>query len=108
MSHFFSAGHRCPARTNPKSETRNPKQAPNSNDKFSKPDQSARRRRLGFEALLLCLLEFVSDFGFRISDFGRHSCRTGGVQHRKMSVKTISPHGPPRLSERQASAWAAG
>src|SRR3989442_7322334 len=30
--------------TNPKSETRNPKQAPNSNDKFSKPDLG----RLGF------------------------------------------------------------
>src|SRR5205809_5816820 len=56
----------CSARTNPKSETRNPKQAPNSNDKFSKPDQSARPRRLGFEDLLLCSLEFVSDFGFRI------------------------------------------
>src|SRR5213593_381090 len=60
----------CPARTNPKSETRNPKQAPNSNDKFSKSDQSARPRRLGFRDLLLCSLEFVSDFGFRISDFG--------------------------------------
>src|SRR5438876_8353966 len=70
MSHIFSAGHRYPARTNPKSETRNPKQAPNSNDKSSKPDQSARPRRLGFADLLLCSLEFVSDFGFRISDFG--------------------------------------
>src|SRR5437667_2255759 len=70
MAHIFSAGHRCPARTNPKSETRNPKQAPNSNDKFSKPDQLARPRLLGFADLLLCSLEFVSDFGFRISDFG--------------------------------------
>src|SRR5437762_11762 len=70
MSHIFSAGHRCPAKTNPKSETRNPKRALNSNEKFSKPDQSARPRRLGFADLLLCSLEFVSDFGFRISDFG--------------------------------------
>src|SRR5207249_1051209 len=70
MSHIFSAGHRCRARTNPKSETRNPKQALNSNDESSKPDESARPRRLGFEDLLLCSLEFVSDFGFRISDFG--------------------------------------
>src|SRR5437667_12813972 len=93
MSHIFSAGHRYPARTNPKSETRNPKQAPNSNDKLSKPDQSARPRRLGFEDLLLCLLEFVSDFEFRISDFGRHSSQTGGVQQRKMWVRTRSPHG---------------
>src|SRR5881409_2771156 len=53
----------CPARTNPKSETRNPKQAPNSNDKFSKPDQLARTRWRGFKDLLLCPLEFVSDFG---------------------------------------------
>src|SRR5436309_9694708 len=30
------------------------------------PTQSARPRRLGFEDLLLCSLEFVSDFGFRI------------------------------------------
>src|SRR2546422_7276181 len=67
MSHIFSAGHRCPARTNPESETRNPKQAPNSNDKFSKPDQSARPRRLGFEDLLLLLIGIC--FGFRISDF---------------------------------------
>src|SRR5437762_11479312 len=71
MSHIFSAGHRCPAKTNPKSETRNPKRALNSNEKFSKPDQSARPRRLGFADLLLCSLEFVSDFGFRISDFAR-------------------------------------
>src|SRR2546425_6565853 len=88
MSHIFSAGHRYPARTNPKSETRYPKQAPNLNDKPSKSDQSARPRRLGFEDLLLCSLEFVSDFGFRISDFARHSCQTGGVQQRKMWVKT--------------------
>src|SRR5947209_835265 len=72
----------CPV--NPKSEIRNPKQAPNSNDKFSKPDQAARPRRLGFEDLLLCSLEFVSDFGFRISDFARRSCQTGGVQQTKM------------------------
>src|SRR5881296_1042326 len=84
MSHIFSAGHRYPARTNPKSETRNPKQAPNSNDKSSKPDQSARPRRLGFEDLLLCSLEFVSDFGFRISDFARHSCQN----RRLLRVKT--------------------
>src|SRR5437867_13408056 len=90
MSHIFSAGHRCPVRTNPKSETRNPKQARNSNDKFSNPE-SARPRRLGFEDLLLYSLEFVSDFGFRISDFARHSCQTGGGQQRK--IKTRFPHG---------------
>src|SRR5438552_19190121 len=67
MSRIFLAG---PARTNPKSEIRNPKRAPNPNEKFSKPDQSARPRRLGFADLFLCSLEFVSDFGFRISDFG--------------------------------------
>src|SRR5439155_1275509 len=55
---------------NAKSEIRNPKQAPNPNERFSKPNQSAHRGRLGFEDLLLCSLEFVSDFGFRISDFG--------------------------------------
>src|SRR5438552_17060700 len=71
MSRIFLAGHRCPARTNPKSEIRNPKQALNSNEKFSKPDQSARPRRLGFGDLLLCSLEFVSDFRFRFSDFAR-------------------------------------
>src|SRR5438876_6726594 len=69
MSHVFSAGHRCPAKTNPKSETRNPKQAANSNEKFSKPDQSARPAAAWFQDLLLCPLEFVSDFGFRISHF---------------------------------------
>src|SRR5947209_4315694 len=93
MSHIFSAGHRCPAKTNPKSETRNPKQARNSNDKFSKPDQLARLRRLAFEDLLLCSLKFVSDFGFRISDFARHSCQTGGVHQAEMWVKTSSAMG---------------
>src|SRR5438093_257897 len=66
FQHAITCGtHRYPASTNPKSETRNPKQAANSNDKFSKRDRSARPRRLGFEDLLLCSLEFVSDFGFR-------------------------------------------
>src|SRR5947208_3093155 len=70
MSRIFLAGHRCPASTNPKSEIRNPKQPPNPNEKFSKPTQSARPQRLGFADLLLCSLECVADFGFRISHFG--------------------------------------
>src|SRR6059036_1264400 len=61
---------------NPKLEIRNKHQIQMTN--LQNPTQSARPRRLGFEDLLLCSLEFVSDFGFRISDFARHSCQTGG------------------------------
>src|SRR5439155_14102146 len=71
---------------NPKLEIRNKHQIQMTN--LQNPTQSARPRRLGFEDLLLCSLEFVSDFGFRISDFARHSSQTGGVQQRKMWVKT--------------------
>src|SRR3989442_13345553 len=84
LSNCGGLPRRCPARTNPKSETRNPKQAPNPNDKFSKPEQSVHSRRPGFEhfcSFAHSNLFRISDFGF--SAFARRSSQIGGVQRVK-------------------------